>query len=150
MTNLAQNIKTQIVVQLQALKTAGDINSIAMLDNNANPFKVEASNGYPLAIVAMPKITGDYEDQANDLMVYDFSVMFIVSPEEMADQSTGVEVLIDHVLAQFNQLSSLTLGGAAQAGVLTVGLEGGPVATGDKTYLVFVATLRARTLFQTQ
>ena len=147
-TNLAQTIKQQIMVRLLALKTAGWINSVAELDENPNPFKTEASNGYPLAIVAMPRVKADFEDQANDMRVMTFDILFIVRPEDLANNSDGAEAIMDAILNEFANLTELTLSGAANAAVLPLNIDSQPVSTDGKTYLCFFAKLEARTLYQ--
>ena len=144
-TNLAQSIKQQILVRLQALKTAGQINSIAELDNNANPFKIEPSNGYPLAITAMPRTTSDFEDQATNIRTYRFDILIIIDPETLQNPTEGMEIIMDAILDQFD--TNFTLAGAAQAAMLPAEVESAPVSTGDKTYLCFFVTLKCRTLY---
>lgn len=147
--NLAQTIKQQILVRLQALKAAGAISSIAELEEQANPLKIEPDNGYPLAVCAMPEVTSDYADQANNLRVYVFNILVVMNPQTMtANAGEAVEVLMDKVLGQFDDLTNITLAGAAQAAVLPMEIQGFPVSTADKTWLCFVATIRARTLYQ--
>ena len=147
--NLGQKVKQQIMVCLQALVTAGAISSFYEIDQNPNALTMEPTNGYPFAIVVMSCITIDFEDQANDMRVYRWDIMFVVKEAALADQSEGAEVLIDQVLNEFDSLTNLTLGGAAPAGVLPAEVQRSPVSTGDKTYLCFLVTIRARTLFQT-
>lgn len=145
-TNLCQVIKQQIIVRLQALVTAGRINSIAELDDNSNPFTIEPSAGYPLAIVAMPRVSSDFEDNRSNLRTYIFDMLFIISPETLADRAEGVEVIMDAILNEFD--STFTLSGAAEAAMLPIEVQTAPVSTGDKTYLCFFATLKARALYQ--
>lgn len=144
-TNLAQTIKQQILVQLQALKADGQIKSIAEIDNNADPFKIEPSNGYPLAIVAMPRVSADMEDNRNNLRTYRFDMLFVINPEDLRDTAEGAEIILDAILDKFD--SNFTLDGAADAAMLPIEVESAPVSTGDKTYLCFFATLKARTLY---
>jgi len=146
-TDLAKPIKTQILANLQALVTAGNINSFYAIDANPNPLTISPTAGYPFAIVGMPRIAADFEDQANNLRMYRFDVLFVLDPTTLAHPDTDVEDLIDAVLNQFD--TNFTLAGTAVDAVLPIEIEGAPVSTGDKTLLVFVATIRARTLYQT-
>lgn len=142
---LAKPIKQQILVNLQALVAAGRINSFYAIDANPNPLTMEPTVGYPFAIVGMPRIASDFEDQATNLRNYRFDVLFVLDPGALAHPDTDVEDLIDAVLNQFD--SNLTLAGAAQAAMLPATIEGSPVSTGDKTLLVFVLTLHVRNLY---
>lgn len=144
-TDLGKPIKEQILVNLQALKTAGNINSIASVDKSVNPLDTVPDNGYPLAIVAMPKITADYEDQATNKRTYTFNILFVLEPATLTNADTDVEHLIDAVLNQFD--NNFTLAGAAVGSVLPIEIVGEPVSTGAKELLCFVATIRAQALY---
>ena len=144
---IASAIKTQILVNLQALKTAGVLNSVYAVDLNPNPLMMEASNGYPIAIVGMPRIASDFEDQASNMRTYRFDILFVLDLNDMANADTAVEDMIDAVLNQFD--TNFTLAGTADAAVLPAKVEGAPVAMGDKTLLCAVLTLECRALYTT-
>lgn len=146
-TKLASTIKTEIVANLQALVTAGALNSFYAIDANPNPLTIEPTAGYPFAIVGMPRIASDFEDQASNLRTYRFDILFVLDPSALAHPDTDLEDLIDAAMNQFD--TNFTLAGAADAAVLPAKVEGAPVANGDKTLLVFVLTLECRTLYQT-
>jgi hypothetical protein len=146
-TKLASPIKQQILVNLQALVTAGVINSFYSLDKNPNPLTDVPTAGYPFAIVGMPKIASDFEDQATNLRQYRYDLLFVLNPTDLPHPDTDVEDLIDAVLNQFD--TNFTLAGSAIAAVLPAQVEGFPVSTGDKSLLCVVVTLIARTLYQT-
>jgi hypothetical protein len=146
-TKLATPIKAQILKNLQALVTAGAINSFYSLDANPNPLTVQPTGGYPFAIVGMPRVANDFEDQATNRREYRFDVLFVLNPAELAHPDTDVEDLIDAVLNQFD--TNFTLAGTAIDAVLPAQVEGWPVSTGDKSLLCIVVTLVARTLYQT-
>jgi len=146
-TDIAKPIKQQILVNLQALVTAGNINSFYAIDQNPNPLTMQPTGGYPFAIVGMPRIASDFEDQATNMRTYRFDILFVLDPATLQNPDTDVEHLIDAVLNQFD--TNFTLAGTAVAAVLPAEIDGAPVSTGDKTMLCFVATLRVRTLYQT-
>jgi hypothetical protein len=146
-TKLASPIKTQLLANLTALVDAGVINSFYSIDAHPDPLTIEPTAGYPFAIVGMPKIASDFEDQANNLRQYRFDVLFVLNPADLAHPDTDVEDIMDAVLNQFD--TNFTLAGSAEAAVLPAQVEGWPVSTGDKTLLCFVVTLVARTLYQT-
>jgi hypothetical protein len=146
-TKLVTPIKQQILVNLKALQTAGVINSFVSLDQNTNPLDTPAPAGYPFAIVGMPRVSSDFEDQATNRRDYRFDILFVLNPAELAHADTDVEDLIDAVLNQFD--TNFTLAGTATAAVLPATVEGWPVSTGDKTLLCLNVTLIVRTLYQT-
>lgn len=143
---LAKPIKEQILVNLQALKDAGHLNSIIALDTNPNPLDTPPDTGYPLALVGMPRITSEFEDNASNMVVYRFDILFAADPSTFANADTNLENLIDAVYAQFS--NNFTLSGAAQAAVLPPEVIGAPVSTGDKQLVCFVVTLMARTIYE--
>jgi hypothetical protein len=146
MTKLVSPIKTQILANLQALVTAGNISSFISLDQTPNPIAMTPTGGYPFAIVGMPRITSDFEDSDNNIRTYRYDVLFVLDPTALQNPDTDVEDLIDAALNQFD--TNYTLDGTAVAAVLPASVQGQPIATGDKTLLVFVITLEARTLYQ--
>jgi hypothetical protein len=147
MAQLAKPIKQQLLVNLQALKEAGVINSFYALDKSPDPLTTEATAGYPFAIIGMPRIASDFEDQASNIRTYRFDILFVLNPSSLVNPDTDVEDLIDAVLNKFD--TNFTLAGTAQAAVLPAKVEALPVTTGDKTLLCVVVTLEVRTLYQT-
>jgi hypothetical protein len=111
MTDLAKPIKQQILVNLKALVTAGNINSFYAIDANPNPLSMQPPAGYPFAIVGMPRISSDFEDQVSNIRTYRFDVLFVLDPSVLANPDTDVEHLIDAVLNQFD--TNFTLAGTA-------------------------------------
>jgi hypothetical protein len=145
--DLLKPIKAQILVNLQALVTAGAINSFVSLDKNPNPLTDTPVNGYPFAIVGMPRVASDFEDQATNIRTYRYDILFVIDPNTLANPDTDVEHIMDQVLNQFD--TNFTLAGTAIAAVLPAMIEGAPISTGDRTLLCFVITLPIRTLYST-
>jgi hypothetical protein len=146
-TKLASPIKAQILANLEALVTAGAINSYYSLDTNPNPLTIQPTGGYPFAIVGMPRIASDFEDEASNMRTYRYDLLFVLDPAALNQPDTDVEDLIDSVLNQFD--TNFTLKGTAVAAVLPAEVEAMPVSTGDKSLLCVVVTLRCRTLYET-
>jgi hypothetical protein len=142
----AKPIKQQILVNLKALVDAGVINSYYSIDDTPNPLTIQPTAGYPFAIVGMPRVASDFEDEATNLRTYRYDILVVLNPGELKNADTDVEDCIDGVLNQFD--TNFTLAGAAIAAILPATVEGWPVATGDKTLLCFVVTLMVRTLYQ--
>jgi hypothetical protein len=143
----AKPIKQQILVNLQALVTAGAINSYYAIDDTPNPLTIQPTAGYPFAIVGMPRVASDFEDQKNNERTYRYDILFVLNPSELKNADTDVEDCMDAALNQFD--TNFTLAGAAIAAILPATVESWPVSTGDKTLLCFVVTLMVRTLYTT-
>jgi hypothetical protein len=143
--SLAQNIKKEIVLNLNALVLQGVLNSVIELDLGKDPLTIDAPNGYPFALVGMPTVMSDVQDQATNQRTYRFDVLILVSYEYLADQNEGVEFIMDAVLNQFD--NNFTLAGAAIATVLPVEVMTMPVSTATKSLVAFLATIKAQALF---
>lgn len=142
---IAQNIKKEILLNLNALVQAGVINSVFETDLGLDPIKMEPIAGYPFAIIGMPQITAEYEDQATNKRTYTFRVMVVSSYQYLIDQNEGIESIIDAVLNQFD--NNFTLAGAAVATVLPMHIQAAPISTGDKSLVAFIATIQAQALY---
>jgi hypothetical protein len=144
--SLAQKIKKEIVLNLNALVQAGTLNSVIEIDLGKDPLSIEPTGGYPFALVGMPSSTADYEDTATNKRDYRFDILILISYENLADQNEGVEAIMDAVLNQFD--NNFTLAGAAIATVLPMEIHAIPVSTATRSLVAFIATIRAQTLFQ--
>jgi hypothetical protein len=143
--SLSQNIKKEIVLNLNALVQAGVLNSVFEIDLGKDPITMEPTAGYPFAIVGMPSVTAEIEDTHTNKRNYKFNILIVASYESLADQNEGIEFIMDSVLNQFD--NNFTLAGAAVATVMPVEITAAPVSTGDKTLVAFMCTIKAQTLF---
>lgn len=134
-------------MNLQTLVTAGVINSFVSLDTSPNPLADTPPSGYPFAIVGMPRLTSDFEDEATNMVTYRFDILFVADPSAFKNADTDLEDLIDAVYSQFAARAQITLAGTAAASLLPGQVVGVPVSTGDKQLVCFVIQLEARTLF---
>ena len=142
---LAQNIKKEIVLNLQALVQAGMLNSVYEIDAIPDINQMEPTAGYPFAIVGMSSVKSDYEDQSTNKRTYRFDVLIIANYESLQDQAEGIEGLMDNILNQFD--NNFTLAGAADATILPTEIERVPVTTADKGKTAFLVTIQAQKLF---
>ena len=110
---LAQAIKQQILVNLETLVTNGVIKGYLAVDRGKDPYSNPPTAGYPFALVGMPRVANEMEDQANNLRTYRFDILFVINYENMPDMTLTVEGMIDAVLNQFD--TNFTLEGAAVA-----------------------------------
>ena len=147
MTSLGQSIKQQIAVILQSLVTNGTINSWVSQDQSPNALTQDPPNGYPFAIVGMPRVANDMEDNQNNLRTYRFDILFVCGYDGLADVTDSIEGIMDATLNAFDTAFTLN-GSAVGATVPPAHIEPLPISTGDKTYVCFVVTLEARTLYQ--
>lgn len=144
--SIAQKIKDQIAVNLQALKMAGWIKSFQQIDLGKDVLAMAPpDSGYPFAIIGMPIINSDYEDTVTNKRTYRFDVLFVLSYDYLKDQKRGVESVVDAVLNQFDD--HFTLEGASDASVLPIEVLAAPISTGDKHLVCFLATIRAQALY---
>jgi hypothetical protein len=144
--SLGQTIKKQIAIILQQLVTQGYINSWVSQDQNPNAITQDPPDGYPFAIIGMPRIANDFEDQATNLRTYRYDILFVMSYEGLADVSNSVEGVMDAVLNLFD--TNFTLAGSAIAATVPPAhIEPMPITIGDKTYTTFVVSIEARTLY---
>lgn len=143
---LAQAIKQQIILNLQTLQTNGVISSFIGVDTGKDPLTMTPPNGYPFAIVGMPRVANDMEDQSTNLRSYRFDVLFVLNYENIADPTLTVEGIIDNVLNQFD--TNFTLAGTAIAAqVPPAQVQTFPISTPTHDLVVFVVTIEARTLY---
>jgi hypothetical protein len=145
---LAQAIKQQIVANLQTLQTNGVINSFISLDRGKDPLSKDNAppSGYPFALVGMPRVANDMEDNQNNIRTYRFDILFVVNYENMADMDYTIEGMIDAVLNQFDTNFSLA-GAAVAAQVPPAQVQAFPVSTPTGDFAAFVVTIEARTLY---
>jgi hypothetical protein len=145
-TSLGQNIKQQIMVVLNTLKTNGVINSYVSQDQSPNAITQDPPSGYPFAIVGMPRIANDMEENATNLRTYRFDILFVCGYEGLTDVTNSIEGIMDAVLNTFD--TNFTLGGSAVgATVPPAHIEPLPLTIADKTYVTFVVSIEARGLY---
>jgi hypothetical protein len=144
---LASPIKTQILVVLQSLVTDGYLNSFLSLDKNPDPLTDNATAGYPFAIVGMPPVDSNMEDNVSNLRTYRYDILFVLNPETLVHPDTDVEDLIDAALNAFD--TAFSLNGVATGATVPPArvVSGGPISTSTKSLLVFVVRIEARTLY---
>jgi hypothetical protein len=143
---LGQNIKQQIMVVLNTLKTNGVINSYVSQDQSPNAITQDPPSGYPFAIIGMPRVANDMEDNQNNLRTYRFDILFVLGYEGLADTTQSVEGVMDATLNAFD--TAFTLAGSAVAAIVAPAhIEPLPLTVADKTYVTFVVSLECRTLY---
>jgi len=143
---LAQAIKQQIILNLETLVTNGVIKSYIALDRGKDPLTETPTDGYPFALIGMPRITSDMEDQANNIRTYRYDVLFVTSYANLSDPSLSLEGMIDAVLNQFD--TNFTLAGTAVAAqVPPAQVQAFPVSTPNQDLVCFVVSIEPRALY---
>ena len=140
---IAQNLKTQIIAQLQALVTAGKLGSFLSMDLGKEPLTMDPPGAWPYAMVSMPQMSSAFEDTDTNMRIYRWDILFLQKVENLSDGE--VEALMDYVCNAFD--TNLTLAGVAQGAMLPAEVISWPVTSGDKTYSCFVVTIKARALY---
>jgi hypothetical protein len=144
--SLAQAIKQQILVNLATLKTNGVIQSFIALDRGKDPIGITPDNGYPFALVGMPQVANEMQDTVTNERTYRFDILFVTNYENLPDPTQSLEGMMDAVLNQFD--TNFTLSGAAVAAVVPPAqVQAFPISTPDQTFVCFVVTISARTLY---
>ena len=142
----AQAIKQQIILNLETLQTNGVINSFAAIDRGKDPITTAPPSGYPFALVGMPRVANDMEDNQTNVRTYRFDILFVFSYEQLTDPTITIEGAIDAVLNQFDTNFAL-LGTANAAIVPPAQVQSFPVSTPNGDFACFVVTLEPRATY---
>jgi hypothetical protein len=138
-------MKQAIVNDLQALVTAGVLNSYVIDDGSKLNIADYVFSGFPAAVVSAVNVpSSDYEDTATNLRVYEWLLLIVTTPDNMPKNNpTYLEYLIDSVLGEFD--GDVTLQGYANGGVAAVTLAPpGPVNSSNATYSGFYVIIKAK------
>lgn len=141
-TGPANLIKAQILVNLQALVTAGDLGAVIEQDINTDIFKIDFTH-YPCAVLGTSNMTASWEFPQSNRRTYRFEILVL----QLQDNLTGpgnMEDLRDVVALQFDD--NVTLSGVAPLGVRAVFSEKMTYAAQGKTWVLFNVTIEATTL----
>lgn len=143
---ISQAIKTQIIVNLEALVTNGVIKGFIAIDKGKDPYSNPPTAGYPFALIGMPRVANDMEDTGSNMRTYRYDILFVVNYENMPDMTYTIEGMIDAVLNQFD--TNFTLAGTAIAAqVPPAQVQAFPISTPTQDLIAFVVTLEARGIY---
>lgn len=143
MVKIANQLKIQILADLQALVTSGVLGLAESIDYKKDVWTADYSS-FPAAVVLPPSITSDAEDNRNNLINYQFTILILQKAENI-QTSTDIEDLIDAILQKF--ASDYTLAGIAQGGLLPPKIDSAPVNTPDKALVATLVILNAKALY---
>jgi hypothetical protein len=144
MKSIANPLKKQILADLQTLVDDGVLGFAESIDYKKDVWTADYS-AFPAAIVLPPAITSDAEDNNNNLVNYQFTILILQKAENISSP-TDVEDLIDAVLQIF--ATDYTLGGIAQGGVLPPKIDSAPVNPGDRSLVATVVVINAKALYE--
>jgi hypothetical protein len=141
-----QLIKQQIIVNLETLVANGVIKGFLAVDRGKDAYANPPTAGYPFALIGMPRVANDMEDNVSNQRTYRFDILFVVNYENMPDMTYTVEGMIDAVLNQFD--TNFTLEGTAIAAqVPPAQVLAFPISTTDQSFLAFIVTIEAGTIY---
>jgi hypothetical protein len=137
-------IKQQIMVNLNALVTAGTLGSVLERDINVNPLDDPTfAPSYPCAILGTSSMQSVWEYQQNNKRTYRFDILVIQQSANLTTMG-DMEDLRDAIATQFD--NNVTLNGQAQLGVAAIMSERMTLGQKGKNFEMFYVTLRATTL----
>lgn len=137
-------MKQQILANLNALVTSGDLGAVVVQDINSNVLEIDFP-GYPCAVLGSSNQMSSYEYQQANRRTYRFDIL-IVQLQDNIGSSTDMEDLRDAISLQFD--NNFTLAGAAELGIAAVPSEKEFYKQNGKNFVVFSVTLKATTLVQ--
>ena len=143
MTTLGKQIKDQITADLQSLVYEGFLGSVQEIDYSKDAFSADYS-AFPVAVVGMSSLESDASDNRDNIRTYTFPILILEKSENL-NANTDMEDLRDAIVNIID--SDFTLAGYAVGGVLPVTSPAQTASMADKTFVYFVVTIKARTLY---
>jgi hypothetical protein len=142
--SIVGDIKNQIKTILDALVTGTVLGSVLMDD-----FKDDVLNrdipAFPCAILTSPSIeSSSAETNQDNLRTHTFEIL-IVQKGENVTGSNDMEDLMEALINAFD--NDPTLSGKANGGVEPAVSPTVSISSGDRTYILFVITLKPKALY---
>ncbi len=141
MPNLVTNIKNAIKSKLDALVVDNVIAEIQEDDLTISPIYDRDFASFPAAVLTLPSIENDVITNRDNLRTHTFDIV-VVQKAENITSVTQIEDLMENIINKFD--NDPTLGGAANGGLEPASSTPTPVVSKDKTYIIFVVTLKAK------
>lgn len=141
-TGQASAIKAQILVNLNALATAGILGAVIEQDITADVMKLNFS-GFPCAVLGSSSLQAAWEYQQANKRTYQYDLL-IVQLVDNLPSPTYMEDLRDAIATQFD--NNVTLNGTAVLGVQAVFSPKIQTSEQGKKYVTFFVTLKCITL----
>jgi hypothetical protein len=142
--SIVGNIKNQIKTILDALVTGTVLGSVLMDD-----FKDDVLNrdipAFPCAILTSPSIeSSSAETNQDNLRTHTFEILIVQKGENITG-SNDMEDLMEALINAFD--NDPTLSGKANGGVEPAVSPTMSISSGDRTYVLFVITLKPKALY---
>jgi hypothetical protein len=112
-------------------------------DFNTNP-NLENIPHFPAALLNSPSTQSERDTNRENLRTHLFEILVIQKGENITSPN-DIEELREIILDTFD--NDGTLGGAANGSVDPASSNPQSITSGDKTYIVFTVTLKAKALF---
>ena len=139
MTAITSTIKK---AKLNAL-CPSTLKTVIVDDFNTNP-NLENIPHFPAAILNSPSTQSERDTNRENLRTHIFEILVIQKGENITG-ANDIEEMREAILDTFD--NDGTLGGAANGSVDPASSNPQSITSGDKTYIVFTVTLKARALF---
>lgn len=136
------NIKQAIRDNLDALVTAGSLGAVIEDDFKENLLTMNYPD-FPCAVLTTPSTESYYDTSHENRRVHTFDII-IVEKGENVSATNSIEATMEAIFDQFDSDPTL-IGGGQTGNVLTVEPAASraiPINGPDKTYIVFVLTLK--------
>lgn len=145
MAGPANLIKAQILVNLNALVSAGTLRQVIERDINTNILDEDSLiSAYPCAFLGSSSMNPtNWEYQQTNKRTYEFDLLFVQLQDNLTSQG-DIEDLRDAVSLQFD--NDVTLSGTAVAGVEAVFSDRAFYTSKGKNYVLFSVRIKATTL----
>jgi hypothetical protein len=142
MSGITATIKNAIKAKLDAL-TPAILKTVIIDDFHVNPV-IENIPLFPAAIMNSPATESVRDTNRENLRTHIFEIIVIQKGENITSVN-DIEELREAILDAFD--NDGTLGGTANGSVDPSTSSPQSITLGDKTYIVFAITLKARALF---
>lgn len=142
-TKLCSPIKAQILTNLQALVTSGDLGSVREIELTADPF-AGTYPAFPVAILGTSDMAAAYEDEYNNARTYSFPIL-VIARQDDTNNNSAVEDVRDAIANTFD--TDFDLGGTAIGAAEAAFSPTATASDDDKTFIFFIVTIKAKTLY---
>lgn len=142
MSSMSADAKTAIKNLLLELKTAGTLGDVLIDDFKTSIFEREIAV-YPTAIIGTPAIKGEVMDSVRNTRELSFEILIVQKGENIATDH-DIEDLAEAVMDKFD--NHFDLNGYAVAGVEPATSAPDAITSGDKTFIAFTVSIKAKIL----
>lgn len=139
---IISDLKTKLKTILDALVTAGTLGEVQEDDFKKNIFDRDFAK-FPAVVLTSPSIASDAYMNNMNMREHTFNLVVIQKSENISS-ATDIEDLMENLLNTFD--NDPTFGGKADGGVPPSTSQPEPVVAGDKSFVVFGVTVKAKAI----